>query len=70
MNPVDHTKTKQLLINFSRRSIRTDNIILAMQHAQKRGYLVSDEKPTQFGSTVASYLGFNGELMDRMNYGS
>ena len=35
MNPVDHTKTKQLLIDFSRRSIRTDNIILAMQHAQK-----------------------------------
>jgi len=70
MNPVDHTKTKQLLIDFSRRSIRTDNIILAMQHAQKQGYLASDEKPAQFGSTVASYLGFNRELMDRMNYGS
>ena len=70
MNPVDHTKTKQLLIDFSRRSIRTDNIILAMQHAQKQGYLASDEKPTQFGSTVTSYLGFNRELMDRMNYGS
>ncbi len=70
MNPVDHTKTKQLLIDFSRRSIRTDNIILAMQHAQKQGYLASNEKPTQFGSTVASYLGFNRELMDRMNYGS
>ena len=70
MNPVDHTKTKQLLIDFSRRSIRTDNIILAMQHAQKQGYLASDEKPKQFGSTVASYLGFNRELMDRMNYGS
>ena len=70
MNPVDHTKTKQLLIDFSRRSIRTDNIILAMQHAQKQGYLASNEKPTQFGSAVASYLGFNRVLMDRMNYGS
>ena len=70
MNPVDHTKTKQLLIDFSRRSIRTDNIILVMQHAQKQGYLASNEKPTQLGSTVASYLGFNRELMDRMNYGS
>ena len=70
MNPVDHTKTKQLPIDFSRRSIRTDNIVLAMRHAQKQGYLASDEKPTQFGSTVASYLGFNRELMDRMNYGS
>ena len=70
MNPVDHTKTKQLLIEFSRRSIRTDNIIVAMQNAQKQGYLASDEKPTQVGSTVDSYLGFNRELMDRMNYGS
>ena len=70
MNPVDHTKIKQLLIDFSRRSIINGNIILAMQHAQKQGYLASDEKPTQFGSTVASYLGFNRELMDRMNYGS
>jgi len=69
MSPVDHTKTKQLLIDFSRRSIRTDNIILALQHAQKQEYLASDEKPTQFGSTVASYLGFNRELMDRINYG-
>ena len=70
MNPVDYTKTKQLLIEFSRRSIRNDNIVLAMQHAQKQGYLASNEKPTHFGSTVASYLGFNRELMDRMNYGS
>ena len=70
MNPVDHTKTIQLLIDFSRRSIRTDNIILAMQHAQKQGYLASDEKPAQFGSPVANYLGFNRELMGRMNYGS
>ena len=70
MNPVDHTKTKQLLIDFSRRSIRTDNIILAMQHAQKQGYLASDEKSAQFGSPVANYLGFNRELMGRMNYGS
>ena len=70
MNPVDHTKTKQLLIDFSHRSIRTDNIILAMQHAQKQGYLASDQKPTQFGSSVASNLGFNKVLMDRMNYGS
>ena len=70
MTPVDHTKTKQLLNDFSRRSIRTDNIILAMQHAQKQGYLASDEKPAQFGSTVASYSGFNRELLDRLNYGS
>ena len=70
MNPFDHTKTTQPLIDFSQRSIRTDNIILAMQHAQKQEYLASDEKPTQFGSTVASNLGFNKELMDRMNYGS
>ena len=70
MNPFDHTKTTQPLIDFSRRPIRTDNIFLAMQHAQKQGYLASDEKPTQFGSTVASILDFHTELMDRMNYGS
>ena len=70
MNPVDYTKTKQLLIDFSRWSIRTENIIFVMQHAQKQGYLASDEKPTQFGFTVASYLGFNSEFMDRINYGS
>ena len=70
MNPFGHTKTTQPLKGFSRRSIITDNIILAMQHAQKQGYLASDEKPTQFGSTVASYLDFNKELMDRVNYGS
>ncbi len=70
MNPFDHTKTTQPLIDFSRRSIRTDNIILAMQHVQQQGYLASDEKPTQFGALVASNLDFNKELMDRMNYGS
>ena len=70
MTPVDNTKTKQLLVDFSRRSIRTDNIILALQHAQKQGYLAFDEKPIQFGSKVVSYLGFNRKLMDRMNYGS
>ena len=70
MDPVDHTKTKRFLIDSSRRSIRTENIILAMQHAQKQGYLASDEKPTQFGFLVASNLDFNKELMDRMNYGS
>ena len=70
MNPFDHTKTTQTLIDFSRRSIRTDNIILAMQHAQKQGYRASDEKPTQFGPTVTGILDFNKELMDRMNYGS
>ena len=70
MNPFDHTKTTQPLIDFSRRSIRTDNIILARQHAQKQRYLSSDEKPTQFGFLVASNLDFNKELMDRMNYGS
>ena len=70
MNSVDHSKTKQLLIDFSRRSIRTDDIILAKQHAQKRGYLASDETPTKFGSAVARYLGFNTELMDKLSYGS
>jgi hypothetical protein len=70
MNPVDHTKTKRLIIDFSHRSIITDNIILVAQHAQKQGYLASDENPTQFGSTVTSYLSFNRDLMDRMNYGS
>ena len=70
MDPVDNTKTKQLLIDFSRRSIRTDNITLAKQHAQKRGYLASDETPTKFGSLLACYLGFTTELMDRTNYGT
>ena len=70
MHSVDHTKTKQLLIDFSRRSIRTDDIVLAMRHAQKRGYLTSDETPTKFGSVLACYLGFNTELMDKMNYGT
>jgi len=70
MNLCDHTKTIQLLIDFLRRSIRTDNIIFAMQPVQKYGYLSSYEKPTQLGSTVASYLGFNKELMDPINYGS
>ncbi len=69
MYPVDHTKTKQLLLDFSRRSIRTYNIVLVMQHAHKRGYLASDETPTKFGSTIVSFLGFNSELMDGMNYG-
>ena len=35
MAPVDHTKTKQLILDFSRRSIRTDDIGLAKQHAKK-----------------------------------
>ena len=70
MESVDHTKTKQLLIDFSRRSIRTDDIVLAMKHAQKRGYLKSDETPTKFGSVLACYLGFNTELMDKINYGT
>ena len=70
MTRVDHTKTKQLLIDFSRQSIRTDNIILAMQHAQKQVYLTFDENPIQLGSKVTSYLGFNRKLMDQMNYGS
>ena len=70
MESVDHTKTKQLLIDFSRRSIRTDDIVLANQHAQKRGYLASDETPTKFGSVLACYLGFNTELIDKINYGT
>ena len=70
MDHVDHTKTRQLLIDFSCRSKRTDNIFLAMQHAQKQGYLASDEKPKKLGPTVASYLGFNNEVIDRINYGS
>jgi len=53
MDPVDQTKTKQLLIDFSHRSKSTSNIDLSMLHAQKRGY-----------------LGFNRELMGRINYGS
>ena len=70
MNPVDHTKTKQIFINFSHRSIKSDNIIFAMQRSQKLVSLASNEKPTEFGSIVASYLGFNRELMDQVNYGS
>ena len=70
MDSVDHTKTKQLLLDFSRRLMRTDDISLAKQHAQKRGYLTSDETPTNFGSVLACYLGFNTELMDKMNYGT
>ena len=70
MHSVDHTKTKQLLIDFSRRSIRTDDIVLAKQHAQKRGYLASDETPTNFGSILVCYLGFNTELMNKINYGT
>ena len=69
MFPVDSAKTKQLLLDFSRPSIRTDNIILATQHAQKQGYLTSDETLTKFESTFASFLGFNSELIDRTNYG-
>ena len=70
MYPVDHTKTKQLLLDFSRRSIRTYNIVLVMQHAHKRGYLASDETPTKFGSALACYLGFNTELTDEIDYGT
>ena len=70
MDPVDHTKAKQLILDFSRRSIRTDDISLAKQHAQKRGYLASDETPTDFGSVLACYLGFNTELMDEIDYGT
>ena len=70
MDPVDHTKTNKLLLEFSRRSIRTDDIGLAKQHAQKRGYLASDETPTKIGSLLACYLGFNTELMDKINYGT
>ena len=70
MGPVDHTKTKQLILDFSRRSIRTDDICLAKQHAKKRGYIASYETPTKFGSVLACYLGFNTELMDKINYGT
>ena len=70
MDPVDHTKAKQLILDFSRRSIRTDDISLAKQHALKRGYLASDETPTKFGSVLACYLGFNTELVDKINYGT
>ena len=70
MDPVDHTKTKKLLLDFSRRSMRTDDIDLAKQHAQKRGYLASDETPTKFGSVLACYLGFNAELMVKTDYGT
>ena len=70
MDPVDHTKAKQLILDFSRRSIRTDDISIAKQHAQKRGYLASDETPTNFGSVLACYVGFNTELMDEIDYGT
>ena len=70
MDPVDHTKTKQLLLDFSRRSMRTDDVGLAKQHAQKTGCLASNETPTKFGSVLAYYLGFNAELMDKINYGT
>ena len=70
MHPVDDTKINQLLLDFSRRSIRTDDMVLAKQHAQKIGYLASDETPTKFGSVLACYLGFNTELMDKINYGT
>ena len=70
MDPVDHPKTKQLLLDFSRRSMRTDDIGVAKQHAQKRGYLTSDETPTKLGSLLACYLGFNTELIDEIDYGT
>ncbi len=70
MDPVDHTKTKKLLLDFFRRSMRTDDIGLAKQHAQKREYLASDETPTKFGSVLVCYLGFNTELMDEIDYGT
>ena len=70
MDPVDHTKTKQLILDFSRRLIRKDDIGLAKPHAQKRVYLASDKTPTNFGSVLACYLGFNTELMDKINYGT
>ena len=70
MDPVDHTKAKQLILDFSRRSLRTDDIGLAKRHAQKIGYLASDETPAKFGSVLACFLGFNTELMDKMNYGT
>ncbi len=60
----------QLLLDFSRRSIRTDDIGLAKQYAEESGYLASDETPTKFGSAIACYLGFNTELMDKVNYGT
>ena len=70
MDPVDHTKTKQLILDLSRRSIRTDDIGPAKQHAQKRGYLASSGSPTKFGYVLAYYFGFNTELMDKINYGT
>ena len=70
MKPVDHTKTKLLIIDFSHRSRKTENIVLAMEHAQKKGYLGSDEKPTEFRPTVANYFSLNRDLVDGMNYGS
>ena len=70
MAPVDHTKTKKLLLDFTRRSMRTDDISVAKQHAQKKGYLASDETPTKFGSVLACYLGFNTEFMDEIDYGT
>ena len=70
MEPVDYTKTKELLLDFARRSMRTNDIGIAKQHAQKTGYLASDETPTKFGSVLACYLGFNTELMNEIDYGA
>ena len=70
MEPVDNTKTKQLLFDISHRSTIADDIGLTKQHAQKTGCLASNETPTKFGSVLAYYLGFNAELMDKINYGT
>jgi hypothetical protein len=70
MDPVDHTKRKQVTIDFSRQSIRTDNLVLDTQHVQKQRYMGSDETPRKFGSIVVNYLDFNNILINRINYGS
>ena len=70
MDPVDQTKVKQLLLDYTRRLIGTDNILFAMHHAQKQGNKSADNTPSKFRSTVDSYLGFKNELMDTKSYGS
>ena len=70
MDSVDHTKIKQVAIDSSRQSIRTDNLVFDTQLVQKKRYMGSDETPKKFGSIVVNYLHFNNILINRMNYGS
>jgi len=70
MDPVDHTKTKQVLFGLSRQSVRMGNLVIITQLVQKQGFIGSDEIPKKIGSIVANCLDFNNILIDRMSYGS